>query len=456
MFQKTIKNKIKFTGKGLHTGVVNNITLLPSDVNTGIRFQRIDVQGQPYIYASIENVANTNRRTLLQQNGISVETVEHLLAAIFASSINNLIIQIDGTEVPILDGSAKIFIEKIENTGILEQNELKKQFSITHYFKVENRADNSKIEFYPNPKLEIEVNIDYNSSILSSQKAKLNSLLKFKKHIASARTFCFLHELIHLMKKNLIKGGDLDNSVIFIESDTHRDDLGELSRFLPKEMKKLKKGVLNNKKMIYENEQAKHKLLDLIGDISLLGFDIRGKIIAHKPGHKINTMFTKKLKEEILKSKNLMRGKPLMNLQDIKNILPHREPFLLIDEIRELETNYVTGIKYVNIDEYYFKGHFPGAPVMPGVLQIEAMAQTGGILALNSVEDPENYLTYFMKIDKVKFKQKVEPNCTLIFKLQLLSPIRRGICHMEGKAYVNNEVVTEAELMAKIVKEKNE
>ena len=454
MFQKTIKNKIEITGKGLHTGTINTATILPAPENTGIKFRRIDVNGKPYIPAIIENVTNTNRRTVIQKDGITIETVEHLLAALFAYSIDNLIVELDGPEVPILDGSSKIFIEEIEKSGIIQQNESKKQFEILHYFKVENHIDNSKIEFYPHNKLEIEVTIDYDSSVLSPQKSNLNNLSNFKEDIASARTFCFLHELNHLIHEKLIKGGDLKNSVVFIEKDTNINELGELSSLWQAEKKVLTKGVLNNMEMLCDNEQAKHKLLDLIGDISLAGFDIKGRIIAHKPGHEINTMFAKKLKKEIINTMNIMEGKPLMNLKDIKKILPHREPFLLIDEVRELGDSYVTGVKYVNIDEYYFKGHFPGAPVMPGVLQIEAMAQTGGILALNSVQDPENYLTYFMKIDNVKFKQKVEPNCILIFKLRLLSPIRRGICHMQGKAYMNNEVVTEAELMAKIVKEK--
>ena len=454
MFQRTIRNKIQITGKGLHTGTINTATILPAPINNGIEFIRTDILGKPHIKALIENVVNTNRRTVIQKNGITVETIEHLLAAIFASSVNNLIIELDGPEIPILDGSAKIFMQKIEEAGILQQNEKMKQIEISHYFKVENNIDNSKIEFYPQKNLEIEVTIDYQSHVLQPQKAVLTNLRNFKQEIASARTFCFLHEVHHLIKKGLIKGGDLDNSVVFIEQDLQKKDVEELSNIYQKEIKIFKKGVLGNKKMIMKNEQAKHKLIDLIGDIALAGFNLKGKIIAHKPGHEINTIFAKKIKDEILKNINIMEGKPLMNQEDIKKILPHREPFLLIDEIRQLGDNYVTGVKYVDSKEYYFQGHFPGSPVMPGVLQIEAMAQTGGILALNSVPDPENYLTYFMKIDKVKFKQKVEPNCILIFKLHLLSPIRRGICHMQAKAYVNNEIVTEAELMAKIVKEK--
>ena len=452
--QKTIKNKIKINGKGLHTGIESSILIIPSEINNGIRFRRIDLPKKPYIHALIENIYKTNRRTVLKQNNAIVETVEHILAAIFVSRIDNLTIEIDGPEIPILDGSSKIFMQKIEDAGIQIQNEKKTQFEILNYFKVENPVDGAKIEFYPQKTLEIEVSIDYGSKVLKKQKAKLDNFTDFKTDISEARTFCFLHELDQLMNHNLIQGGDVNNGVVFIEEDIAIDKLGELKKLLPQNIKKIKKGILNNKKLLYDNEQAKHKLLDLVGDIALAGFEIKGKIVAHKPGHTINALFTEKLKRQIIKKTNIMNGKPLMGINEIKKILPHREPFLFIDEIRELEDNHVTGVKYVHVDEYYFKGHFPNAPVMPGVLQIEAMAQTGGILALNSVPDPENYLTYFMKIDKVKFKQKVEPNCTLIFKLHLLSPIRRGICHMKAIAYVNNEIVTEAELMAKIVKEK--
>jgi len=452
--QKTIKNKIKINGKGLHTGIESSILIIPGEINNGIRFRRVDLPKKPYIHALIENIYKTNRRTVLKQNNAIVETVEHILAAIFVSRIDNLTIEIDGPEVPILDGSSKIFMQKIEDAGIQIQNEKKPQFEILNYFKVENPVDGAKIEFYPQKTLEIEVSIDYGSKILKKQKAKLDKFTDFKTDISEARTFCFLHELDQLMNHNLIQGGDVNNGIVFIEEDIAVDKLGELKTLLPQNIKKIKKGILNNKKLLYDNEQAKHKLLDLVGDIALAGFEIKGKIVAHKPGHTINALFTEKLKRQIIKKTNIMNGTPLMGINEIKKILPHREPFLFIDEIRELEDNHVTGVKYVHVDEYYFKGHFPNAPVMPGVLQIEAMAQTGGILALNSVPDPENYLTYFMKIDKVKFKQKVEPNCTLIFKLHLLSPIRRGICHMKAIAYVNNEIVTEAELMAKIVKEK--
>ena len=450
--QKTIKNKIEISGKGLHSGIKTTAIFLPAEINTGIRFRRIDLKDKPFIEATVENVSETNRRTVLTKKNVIVETVEHVLAAVVSLSITNIIIELNGPEVPILDGGASMLITTLEIAGIKNQFERRKSIKIEHYFKV--AVEDSIIEFFPNKELEIHVKIDYDSNILKAQTASIKTLKNFKKDIAGARTFCFLHELNQLIEHNLIKGGDENNGLVFVEEDTSIDDLGAVKKIISNKSDIIKKGILNNKELLWENEQAKHKLLDLVGDLGLAGGDVKGKIVATKPGHKINVLFTKKLLSQVNKNKDIMKTKPLMKIDDIKKILPHREPFLFIDEIRELEDNQVTGVKYVNSNEYYFEGHFPGAPVMPGVLQIEAMAQTGGILALNSVPDPENYLTYFMKIDNVKFKQKVEPNCTLIFKLQLLSPIRRGICHMQGRAYVNNELVTEAELMAKIVKEK--
>ncbi len=449
--QNTIKNSTSIYGVGLHSGLNTTVTLNPAKANSGISFIRTDIKDKPIIKASIENVCETNRRTVLMNNDVSVETVEHLLSALYAYEIDNVNIDINGPEIPILDGSSKCFVELIEKAGIITQDQPKPTYHLPNYFKVEN-SDGSKIEYFPQEKLEIEVSIDYKSSVLLPQKHIIRDLSSFKDEIASARTFCFLHELEILTKHNLIKGGDVNNGIVFVEHDTNASDLGSLKSLIGLNHDTIKKGILNNKKLLYKNEQVRHKILDLIGDISLVNHNFVGKIVAHKPGHDINSDFAKKLNYEI--KKNRINHTPLMRINEIKKILPHREPFLFIDEIIELTDNSVIGLKYIKAEEYYFKGHFPGAPVMPGVLQIEAMAQTGGILALNSVQDPENYLTYFMKIDKVKFKQKVEPNCIIIFKLNLLSPIRRGICHMEAKAYVNNNIVTQAELMAKIVKEK--
>ena len=451
--QKTILNSVKISGNGLHTGKPTSVYFLPAKENTGIIFQRIDLEDKPLISASIKNIHKTKRRTVLKENNATIETVEHVLATLFALSITNILIEVDGPEIPILDGSAQLIIEKLEQAGVKKQNAKRKKIKLNNYFKVQD--GDSKIEFFPQNKLEIEVDINYNSNILKPQKASLKSLKDFKLEIAPARTFCFLHELSLLVNLNLIKGGNIDNAIVFVEKETPVHELGEFQKVLPPNTKIVPQGVLNDRKMLYKNEQAKHKLLDLIGDMALAEYEIKGKIVATKPGHKINILFTQKLFSQIYNNMTHINKQPIMKINDIKKILPHREPFLFIDEILELSENHVVGIKYVQSDEYYFKGHFPGAPVMPGVLQIEAMAQTGGILALNSVPDPENYLTYFMKIDKVKFKQKVEPNCILMFKLNLLSPIRRGICHMEAKAYVDNQVVTEAELMAKIVKEKD-
>tara|TARA_Y100000589_G_scaffold9813_1_gene8233 strand:- start:3890 stop:5254 length:1365 start_codon:yes stop_codon:yes gene_type:complete len=452
--QKTLNKSVTFQGHGLHTGEMVKIICHPAPIDSGIRFQRIDLEEKTIIEANIQNISETNRRTVLKRNQVSIETVEHLLAAIYALGISNLIIQANGPEIPILDGSAYTFYTLLEKTGIKTQYKNRKQFKCNQQFKVELKEENAKIEFYPSDGLEIEVKIDYKSNVLLPQKIVLKDFNDFKDKISPARTFCFLHELDELVKLGLIKGSTIDTGVVFVEKDTNINTLGSIRELIEKGSKVVKKGIFNDRKNAISNEQAKHKLIDLIGDLSLAGFELKGKIIASKPGHYINSLFTKKLIKMSKEIKKVEYPKPIMTKDKIKQILPHREPFLFIDEILELGDSYVTGLKYVKKTEYYFKGHFPGSPIMPGVLQLEAMAQTGGILALNSVPDPENYLTYFMKIDKVKFKQKVEPNCTLIFKLHLISPIRRGICHMKGEAYVDDKIVSEAELMAKIVKEK--
>lgn len=456
--QKTIKKSIQFSGKGIHTGVFTNMTLLPAKENKGIVFIRTDKDNLE-IKANIDLVVSTERSTNLAINDTYVKTVEHILAAISGNDIDNLIIEIDNEEIPILDGSAKEFSEKISETGIIKQNSYKRIYEIKkriRYFDEENGAE---IIAIPSEEFQLDVTIDYNSNTLGVQNSTLNNISDFGKEIASSRTFCFLHELEELLENNLIKGGDINNAIVLVENNINNSNLSTLAKqFGIKTIKVSKEGILNNLELRHPNEASRHKLLDFIGDLSLVGFPIKGKIIAIKPGHTNNTNFVKKLKEIIIKDMKTIEPivnfneKPIYNKEQIKNILPHRDPFLFIDEIRDLGDNFIVGTKFVDKKEDYFKGHFPGAPVMPGVLQLESMAQVGGVLILNTVKDPENYLTYFMKIDNAKFKQKIIPGDIIIFKCELISPIRRGLCHMHGVGFVDGKVVVEADLLAQIVK----
>ena len=439
-FQQTIQTEIQCKGVGIHSGKTVSMKIMPAKVDSGISFIRTDLKSKPIVQATLNNVYSTYRSTKIKNNNITILTIEHFLAACMALSINNLNIEIDAEELPILDGSANNFLNLLLKSGIKKQDKKLENININRYLKVVD--DESFIEYYPSKNFEITVNIDYNSNILKKQTATLKNIENFKKEIAPAKTFCFFKEIDELKNKGLIKGGSLENTLVFLENDSDNN--------------KFKKGLLNKKMATFENEPARHKILDLIGDLALIGKNINGKIIANKPGHTINVKFAKELLR-IMKDQNKppsfdLNEKPLMDVEKIKKILPHREPFLLIDEIKKLKENYVVGIKYVKKEEDYFRGHFPKEPIMPGVLQVEAMAQTGGILALSTVPDPENYLTYFMKINNVKFKQKVIPGDILIFELYLIAPIRRGICQMNGKGYVGNNLVIEAELMAKIDK----
>ena len=441
-YQQTILNEISCKGIGVHTGKKVFMKIKPADEDTGIVFTRIDIDSKPRIEVKIENVFDTYRSTKIKENHYSIMTIEHFCAACYALSIDNLNIEIDSEELPILDGSSKSFIDLLLNAGIKKHEKKIKKFKLDRYIKVTHEL--SSIEYFPSDDFEITVDIDYNSDVLLKQKAVLNNLNDFILEIAPAKTFCFFNEIDELKNKGLIQGGDINNTIIFLEKNSKNN--------------KFKKGILNKESVSFQNEPARHKLLDLIGDLSLIRQKINGKIIANKPGHLINIKFAKEI-YKIMKKINKVpsinfKESPLMNLEEIKKILPHREPFLLIDEIRELKENYVVGVKYVKEDEDYFRGHFPEEPVMPGVLQIESMAQTGGILALSTVPDPENYLTYFMKINNVKFKRKVIPGDVIIFELVLVAPIRRGICQMNGKGFVGENVVIEAELMAKIDKAK--
>lgn len=455
--QKTIKNSASISGFGIHTGVFTNMTLVPAKANTGIRFIRTDLEEKPAVMADIDNVFSTNRSTGLKKENAEINTVEHILAAVVGADIDNLIIEVDNIEIPILDGSAKDFAILIEKTGVQTLNEKKQFFEIKKRISYTDKETGTTLIATPSDKYQIEVEIDYNSKTLRIQNAYLDSITNFNTDISASRTFCFLHELEFLLESNLIKGGDVNNAIIIVENEITKEKLAKLGiAFNRTGITVNKKGYLNNLTLRHQNEPARHKLLDVIGDLSLVGKSIKGKITAIKPGHKNNTNFAKKLKHIMIEEMNKTAPEinfdeaPIYNKEKIKTILPHREPFLFLDEIREIKEESIVGVKYVKAEEEYFKGHFPAEPVMPGVLQLETMAQVGGVLILSTVENPEDYLTFFMKIDNAKFKKKVVPGDTIIFRLNLISPIRRGLCHMHGKGFVDGKIVVEADLLAQI------
>lgn len=460
-YQKTIKKKIYFSGTGIHTGVKTNMVLVPAQENTGIFFVRTDLKNKPTIHADIDNVFATNRSTSLKSNNAEVHTTEHILAAIIGFEIDNIEIHIDNIEIPIFDGSSQIFTDNISKVGIKNQKAEKKFFKISKKIIFTDEESGTKMIAIPDNEYVIDVTIDYNSKVLGIQNADIKKISEFEKKISSSRTFCFLHELEQLIDNKLVKGGDLNNAIVVVENKITENSLKKIENiFNKKEIKINKKGYLNNLDLRYDNEPARHKLLDIVGDLALVGRPLKGKIIAYKPGHKNNVKFAKKIKKIMMEQINKQAPKvnfdeaPLFNKDKIKSILPHREPFLFIDEIREIGKDSIVGVKYVKKEEDYFKGHFPQEPVMPGVLQLETMAQTGGVLILNTVKNPQDYLTFFMKIDNAKFKQKVIPGDILIFKLNLISPIRRGLCHMRGLGFVNNKIVVEADLLAQIAPKK--
>ena len=466
--QTTIKKPISLKGVGIHTGKEVNLTFKPTNANNGYRFKRIDLKDKPIIEANIKYVINTDRRTFLKKNNITIQTCEHVLAALVGLEIDNVIIEIDASEPPIMDGSSKYFVEALESVGKKELNEKRKEFVVRDIISYKDSKSGSEITVIPSSEYQITTMVDFGTKVLGTQNATMSSIKNFKDDISDARTFSFLHEIEMLLNKGLIKGGDLNNAIVYVDKSLSDSTMKKLKKaFNKKAIKVTPNGILDNLTLHYPNEAARHKLLDVIGDLALIGTKIRGRVIATKPGHYINTEFARKMGsviEEALKERNkelkigktptIEGKKPIMDSNKIKEILPHRSPFLFIDEIYELNENDILGLKYLKPDEYFFKGHFPDYPILPGVIIVEAMAQIGGILVLSKVPDPENYLTFFAKIDKVKFKNKVFPGDTIIFKCTLLNPVRRGICHMKGLAFVNDRLCAEAELTAQIIKVK--
>lgn len=459
--QKTIQKEISLSGVGLHTGVTVNMTFKPAPANHGFAFVRVDLEGTPIVEAKAEYVVNTQRGTNLEKNGVQIQTSEHVLAAAVGLDIENLLIEMDASEPPIMDGSSQFFVAALEEAGIVELEEEIEEYIVKEVISYKDEVTGSEIMLMPSDEYQVTAMVDFGTKILGTQNATLAKLSDFKNEIAAARTFSFLHEIEMLLENDLIKGGDLNNAIVYVDKELSDSTMLKLKKaFNKEEISVQSNGILDNLKLHWANEAARHKLLDVIGDLALVGTRIRGKIIANKPGHQINTQFAKKLAQIIKVEKRNkvpqydLTQPPLLDIHQIMEVLPHRPPFLLVDRVLELSPTHVVGMKNVTMNEDFFVGHFPGSPVMPGVLQVEAMAQCGGILVLSTVPDPENYLTFFMKMDNVKFKQPVVPGDTLIFDCELITPIRRGICHMKANAYVNDKLVSEAELMAQIVKKK--